>query len=122
MFPDLSKSSELLCDLVQEILHSESFIDNLDETASVIKGDLLYWNIGVKQGFVVVDHQKRKVYRVFEVDEVLSDHQICDGALAQLVLNDLFSFIDSIQEDLLKEGLLTLYLNSRDRHTHHLLN
>lgn len=112
MFPDLSKSSETLCSMTKSLLQDDLFLSKVDIASSTIEKGKLYWNIGTKQGFVVIDPNAKKVYRVFDVKEKLSENQICDPALAQLVLEDLFYFLDLIKTERLAESMLTLYISS----------
>lgn len=85
-----------LCDFVKGLLSQPLFVEAIQETQSTIQDGKLYWNLHENQGYVVVDTELGKAYRVFELSEPLSDKFPCDPALAILVCFDIDRFVDLV--------------------------
>lgn len=101
MISDLSKSKNILLDVVAELIDDPFFIAVIkyEKIASFVQNGRLYWNLGHNQGFVVIDPSVQKVYRVFETDESkepLTDKFICDPSTAELVLEDIQYIVEYI--------------------------
>lgn len=108
----LSTAISNLCQLVKDILPQEDFCGAI-ESINAPKGDLpkiinrkLYWNLTRGQGYVVIDPATNKVYRIFHLDDKLSNDYLCDPGLAMAVTYDILNFIDAINSQVGLEQLL----------------
>lgn len=91
-----------LCQLTKDLLSQEDFflavqsISAPKEDLPVVKEEKLYWNLTAGQGYVVIDPRAGKVFRVFYLDDELSDNYLCDSGLAMAATYDILNFIDVV--------------------------
>ncbi len=101
-FTDFSLSHKYLCSLTKSIL-ADSHIIGFEKSASpdfYTEDSKLFINLGLSQGWVVVDALSNTVHHVSDVDDMLTDNNLCNNYLAQLLYQDISDFLVAILEEL----------------------
>ncbi len=112
---NLSNAVRQLCETAKYYLEQPKFVELLTAVGSFNKDNLLFWNLQLDQGFVVIDYGAGKAYRVFDASEKLSNNHPCDPALAGLVVFDIERFVDAVNDKVsslvMEEIIKTVYFD-----------
>lgn len=100
-FTDFSKSHQYLCSLTKSIL-VDSQVISFEKDASpdfYTEENKLFINLGLSQGWVVVDATNNTVHHVSDVNDELTSDNLCNNYLAQLLYQDISDSLVAILED-----------------------
>ncbi|OGD83938.1 hypothetical protein A2572_00050 [Candidatus Collierbacteria bacterium RIFOXYD1_FULL_40_9] len=99
---NFSQSCASLCQLVRSILAEKDTLSFEKSTSPdfYTEGDRLYINLGLSQGWVVVDTPNDTVHHVSDVDDKLTQENLCNSYLAELLYQDISDVMITILEEL----------------------